>query len=236
MLYGDHTYPLIVVSILLGIQLLNHYVVHLKLICQLYFIKKKIKDNLFPPSLSPFFGQRKERTNGVHFLRREHRSGFSSAPEPSKGDAGANHFVLCFYMACSSPSTRCPEGQYRSKSETRLKSTFSSLSLWPSATGERGPAWALPGPAPRPFFCCSTPISRQLWPGSDRSAVGNSKSGQARALAEPRVFIQCLLLPGRGGRTLSQSTETTSQAVEQVAIYSCQRESKQQLFSHQLGL
>ena len=233
MLYGDHTYPLIVVSILLSIQLLNHYVVHLKLICQLYFIKKKkLRTTSFLPPSLPFLA--KENKEQMVSVSSEENTGLAF-PWPQNLPKGMQEQTIlssAFIWPVTAPAPGAQEGRYRSKSETRLKSTFSSLSLWPSATGVRGPAWALPGPAPRQFFCCSTPISRQLWPGSDRSAVGNSKSGQARALAEPRVFIQCLLLPGRGGRTLSRSTETTSQAVEQVAIYSCQRESKQQLFSH----
>lgn len=101
------------------------------------------------------------------------------------------------------PAAGAQAGECRSKSEARLKATLLSWPHW-----VRSLVGAPPAPARPQFFCCSAPIGRWLWPGSDGCALGNSKSGHAQALAEPSV-PPVPTLPGGGGRILSKHRNPT---------------------------
>lgn len=119
-------------------------------------------------------------------------------------------FVLCCYAACTGPSGSAQESQCRglkqSQGSALTKVTFASLSLQPCPLAK---ARSLPVPALQQICCRNASVSRQLRPGSDRSALDKNKSGHAQG-ASPVPTLPC------GGGRASQSTETTPQAVEQV--------------------
>lgn len=164
-----------------------------------------------------FFGgrgggsKRNNQTNHAYFLREEQRSGPPASPQHQTLPKGRQEDNICppLYVACTSPSSRCPRGVGAGPNQVKAWSSLKSP-LCPCPFS-RAPLGKRPGPC-QPS-CGSVVKTRPSAGGSGlalTSLLRRASQGLPRPRLNPGCSPQCPLCPAEKAGP-SQSTEATLQ-------------------------